>query len=206
MPHTLNTLSAFTGGEWSPTLDARVDLPNYRKAGRKIRNMIPMKQGGATRRPGTQYVATGGQPNGLLKSPLSRLVKFQFAPGTTFVLEFFQQGIRFYTGGTTPAQVQVDPAIVTAYTNGQWYNAGMYVTYSGTTYYCWNGPVLASSTNRPGTTIGNNFWRAQTAYQVPTPYSATNYTGTNYWQADIYSLQFEQINDVVYIVHPSYPV
>ena len=206
MPHTLNTLSAFTAGEWSPTLDSRVDLPNYRKAARKLRNMVPMKQGGATRRPGTQFVAQGGQTRGAFTSPLSRLIKFQYAPGTTYILEFFQNGIRFYTGGTTATQIQTVQSTLPAYTNGTWYAIGAYVVYAGVTYYCFNGPVLASSTNRPGTSIGNNFWRSQTAFQVPTPYNANNFTAPNYWAADIFSLQFEQINDVVYIVHPNYPV
>ena len=224
MPHTLNTLSAFTGGEWSPTLDSRVDLPNYRKAARRLRNMIPMKQGGATRRPGTQFIAAGKTSTVLIGAQyLSRMENFQYAPGTTFQLEFCQTGIRFYVTGPTAIQITVVNSSTTpnayqiqapAWNSVVDYPAGSFTTGSdNNTYYAWNGVVPAGSTNP---TINTGYWRQQSVYEVPTPYSSvatTNLDGTytfpdagDYWSTDIFLLQFKQINDVVYIVHPNFPV
>ena len=108
MSHALAHLVQFTGGEWSPQLDNRIDLEGYRNALRQGRNVIVTKQGGATRRPGTVYIAQGKSPAS--GGPgVSRLQKFQYAPGTAFILEFCDKGIRFYASGV---QVQVSFPIV----------------------------------------------------------------------------------------------
>ena len=263
MPHTLNTLAAFSAGEWSPTLDSRVDLPGYRKACRKLRNMIPMKQGGATRRPGLQYLGNGGQ-NRLGNKAVSRLEAFQYAPGTTFQLEFCDYGVRFWNDN---GQVQVDPSVVVNWTlpsvsdgsfvisqyykilvvgTTNWaaigvtgtpavgtlftatgaggsgtgsagavsaYPAGQFLKSSinSLTYY---NTVAGEAPNDPS--VDTTRFIQQTAYEVPSPYSATGttslsgtvtpFTAPNYWNCDIFQLQFKQINDVVYIVHPNFPV
>lgn len=204
--HSLNPLSSFTGGEWSPQMDSRTDLPGYRKAARLMRNLIPLKQGGTTRRPGTQFIANGklgGTPL-VPASGLSRMQKFQFAPGTSFMLEFCNRGIRFYANG---AQVQATG--VGAWASGTTYQAGSFVTNAGITYYLWNGTTgrnttLVNSTTAPGS--DTNHWVQQSIYEVPSPYAADNFTIPNYWLADVFILQCKQINDVVYIVHPSFPV
>ena len=197
MPHTINPLIGFNAGEWSPAMDSRIDLPGYRKACRRLRNMVPMKTGAVTRRPGTQFIAKGklshtGAPS------VSRMQEFQYSPSVTFMLEFCDQGIRFYSNG---AQVQVSsPA---AWVSGSTYKAGSFVTNGGITYYLFNGPIV-NDTTAPGS--DPNHWVSQTAYEVPAPYLGTNFTAPNYWAADVFNLTCCQINDVVYIVHPSYPV
>lgn len=199
---SLNPLVCFNGGELSPWMDSRTDLPTYRKGCRQLRNMIALKSGGAERRPGTQYVATGKIPNGAFPvAGLSRMQKFQFAPGTTFMLEFCDHGIRFYSGGAAPAQIQVSSA--PAWVSGTNYPAGAFVSVGSTIYYLFDGPLINSTTS-PGSDITH--WVAQTAYEVPAPYSATNFTAPNYWGADVFGLVCCQINDVMYIVHPDYPV
>ena len=247
MPHTLNTLAAFSAGEWSPTLDSRVDLPGYRKACRKLRNMIPMKQGGATRRPGLQYLGNGGQ-NRLGNKAVSRLEAFQYAPGTTFQLEFCDYGVRFWNDN---GQVQVDPSVVVNWTlpsvsdgsfvisqyykilvvgTTNWaaigvtgtpavgtlftatgaggsgtgsagavsaYPAGQFLKSSinSLTYY---NTVAGEAPNDPS--VDTTRFIQQTAYEVPSPYSATGttslsgtvtpFTAPNYWNCDIFQLQF----------------
>lgn len=195
--HSLNPLVCFNAGEWSPSMDARLDLPNYRKACRIVRNVIPSKQGGVTRRPGTQFIGSGKPPKG--GSPTtSRLEKFQYAPGTTFILEFCDLGVRFYSNGV-PVQAPSPPGWV----SGTNYPNGAFVTDGGITYYLYNGPLIPS-TNAPGSDGAH--WITQTTYEVPLPYSGTNFTAPNYWDADVFVLQVKQINDVVYIVHPNFPV
>jgi hypothetical protein len=183
-------------------MDNRYDLEGYRNAGRRIRNVIPTKQGGAQRRPGSQWVAPGKlNPAGL--PAVSSFRKFQYAPGITFQLEFCDMGIRFCSGGYNAAQVAINPTSMPNWTSGNSYAAGAFVQVSGIPYYLYNGP-LNNSTTSPGSDTAH--WVLQAVYEVPSPYSGTNFTAPNYWQADVCNVQVQVINDVVYIVHPSYPV
>lgn len=195
--HSTSPLVCLNGGEWSPSMDARLDLPNFRKACRVVRNVIPTKQGGVTRRPGTQFIGGGKPPKGGIPTT-SRVEKFQYAPGTTFVLEFCDKGVRFYSNG-----VAVPAPSPPAWVIGTNYAAGAFVTDGGFTYYLYNGPLTPSNT-APGSDGAH--WIQQTTYEVPLPYSGTNFTAPNYWGADVFVLQTKQINDVVYIVHPNFPV
>ena len=182
-------------------MSSRLDLPNYRKACRRLRNMVPTKQGGATRRPGTVFIADGkGADNGSATPAVSRLEKFQFAPGKTFELEFCDKGIRFYLNGQ-----QISQTSATAWVNGSTYGHGNFVQSPANTlvyYALYLVPTV--STTDPSADPTN--WRQQTIYEVPSPYSATNFTAPNYWAADVFILQTKQINDVVYVVHPLFPV
>ena len=198
MPHDLNPLVCFNGGEWSPSMDSRIDLPNYRKACRQLRNMIPLKQGGATRRPGTQAIA-GGKASISGNPSVSRLQKFQYSPDTSFILEFCDHGIRFYSNGA-----QVTLASAPVWVSGTSYPAGAFVDNGmGSIFYLYNGPII-NSTIDPLSDWAH--WSLQNIYEVPTPYLGTNFTAPDYWDADVFQLQCCQINDVVYIVHPDYPV
>ncbi|MBP6775082.1 MAG: hypothetical protein KA154_18995 [Gemmatimonadaceae bacterium] len=46
----------FNGGELSPLMEGRVDLPFYQSGCRSMMNMIPTVQGPAKRRPGTRFI------------------------------------------------------------------------------------------------------------------------------------------------------
>lgn len=124
----------WTGGELSPLLDGRADLQQYDRGARVLENVRVMPYGGVRIRSGFAYVAAARYAN-----KKARLVPFNFSTGTTFVLEFGDQYVRFYSN-----QAQ----------------------------------VLSGGT----------------------PYTVT----TPYLEADLFRLQFKQINDVVYIAHPSY--
>ena len=104
MAKSIDSQISFSGGEFSPRLDARVDQEKYRSAGRQLLNMIPYKQGPLTRRPGTQYIAAAKLKNGYSTSYGVRLVKFIYSPTTTFILELGNNYIRFYSNGQ---QIQV---------------------------------------------------------------------------------------------------
>ena len=208
MSHALAPLVQFTGGEWSPQLDNRIDLEGYRNAGRRMRNVIVTKQGGVTRRPGTQWCGLGKQSLGGGNS-VSRLQKFQYAPGTAFMLEFCDLGVRFWQGGTTPTQIVMTAGTTPAWVTGTNYPAGSFVHVGSSVYYLYSGTngagtALINSTTSPGSDLTH--WNPQTAYEVPLPYSGTNFTAPDYWAADVFVLQCLQINDVVYIVHPNFPV
>jgi hypothetical protein len=93
------SLISFNAGELSPKLDARVDLAKYQNGCRVAKNGIIGLYGEFERRPGTEFIATEKT-----QSKKVRLMDFQFSTTTTFILEFGDTYIRFYSNGQ---QVQV---------------------------------------------------------------------------------------------------
>ena len=211
MAKSIDTQISFTGGEFSPKLDARIDQEKYKSASRQMVNMIPYKQGPVTRRPGTQFIATakaGSYANTVggvttVTNYATRLQKFIYSPTTTFVLEFGHEYIRFYSNGQ-----QVNVATAPTWVSGNAYPAGAYITSPTTSLIYYNtiaGTAPADPYSQPARFI------QQTILEVPTPYQAsytTNSLGAinSPYSTDIWKLAFCQVNDVLYITHPNYPV
>ncbi len=208
MAKSIDNLVAFNGGELSPKLDARVDFQKYKSSLRQCQNMIPYKSGGLTRRPGTEYIASAkygyleGHDYGV------RMVPFTFSPDTTFMLEFGNEYIRFYSNGE---QVVLTASDVDTWDGYYAYVPGDFVKYLGVVYYC----ILAVSARIPpfsntAPPADTTHWLAQTILEQPTPYNAdAGVFGPqpgSLWGTDIWDLAFCQINDVIYITSPSYPV
>lgn len=84
---------SFTGGELSPSLQARVDLARYQTSLRVCRNLIVSSYGGVFNRPGTTY-RTPSKNNGKV-----RLIPFQFNITQNYVLELGDQYMRFIANG-----------------------------------------------------------------------------------------------------------
>lgn len=173
---------SFASGEIAPFLYARTDLNRYENGLRSCRNMMIMRHGGATGRPGTMYAGTS-----LNGGAAVRLIPFIFNEtglGQSYVLEFGDQYITFYQNGA--------PVIVSgpidAWLIGTAYTPGNYVSYNGVTYLS----ILAGTGHQPD--VSATYWRAQTQYQIFTPYL----------QADLAAIQFAQSADIITLVHPSY--
>ncbi len=108
MPKASPLKDAFNAGEMSPLMAARIRIDKYANALKTCENMIPMVQGGVTRRTGTMfveevkqsdnYVASGYVASGYVAvaSGSAKLVPFEFSVTQTYVLEFGSQYIRFY--------------------------------------------------------------------------------------------------------------
>lgn len=143
MPKASPIRSTFNAGELSPLMDGRVDVAKYNNGARVMENFIPAVQGPAVRRPGTRFVAEVKQ-----SANKTWLAKFEFNVTQSYLLEFGDQYIRFYTNH---GQVQ-----------------------SGTA-----------------------------AYEISTPYTASDLTDS---VDGTFKLDMVQSGDVIYIVHPSYPV
>jgi hypothetical protein len=92
MPRASFVQTNFNGGEWSPLAQGRVDLAKYKSGLALCKNYVPLVQGPLTRRPGTRFVAEVKDST----KPV-RLVKFEFSVLQSYVLEFGQGYIRFYT-------------------------------------------------------------------------------------------------------------
>lgn len=97
----------FSGGEVSPLLAGRTDLDFYGKGCRKLRNMVAITEGAATRRPPTRMVAEVAN-----STRKTRVRRFEFSSTQAYVIEFGHQTIRFYAnkglivdGGSNPIVV-----------------------------------------------------------------------------------------------------
>lgn len=176
------SLVSFNAGELSPYLDARADQEKYRSGCRTLQNAILEIYGAARRRPGLQFVAAAKY-----SAKKCRMEDFRFSTTTTFALEVGDEYMRFYSNGA-----QVVKASASAWLTATGYVVGNYVTQSSTIYYC----LVAHTSGTFATDLAAGKWVAQTIYEIPTPYL----------EADLFELQFAQINDVTYIAHPDYPV
>lgn len=92
MPKAAPLQSNFITGEISPLSQGRVDLDRYKAALATCLNYVPTQQGGLTRRSGSAYIAPTKTATGNL-----RLVPFKFAEDDSFMLEFSDNLIRFFT-------------------------------------------------------------------------------------------------------------
>lgn len=100
MPEIIDRRISFNAGEISPWLDPRVDLDKYRMGCRRCRNMRPTPYGGVMRRAGTRYLGAAKTA----ATPV-RLVPFEYASGSTYILELSAQKLRVWKPGATPALV-----------------------------------------------------------------------------------------------------
>ena len=195
--HSIHTMA---GGEVSPKVDARVDLSKYGSWLRQCQNMIPYKQGGLTRRPGTQFMAVVKPITGVFSQYAVRLMPFVFSPTTQFVLEFGNGYVRFYSNG---AQVVLSSAPI--WQTSSVYLPGSFVEDPGDSdniYYSAGG--VSGSSTQPHNDSAN--WVLQSIYEVPSPYQS-GYTPstTSMYSTDVFVVTPCQINDVIYLVHPDYP-
>jgi hypothetical protein len=75
----------FSRGELAPALYGRFDVDTWNSALRKARNVVVLKYGGLSKRPGTRFIAEvldATQPN--------RIIPFQFSLTQTYALELGQ--------------------------------------------------------------------------------------------------------------------
>jgi len=92
MPAASFTQHSFLGGEWSKTVQGRMDRPDYRTAMQVCRNAMPFEQGAWTRRPGTMHLGhtRGGVPG--------RVIAFDFKQAAPYTMEFTAGFLRFRAG------------------------------------------------------------------------------------------------------------
>ena len=107
-------INSFASGELSPRLMGRTDSPKYTSGCEVMENFMALPHGGAKRRGGTRFI------NEVKNSAhTTRLIPFEYSVDQTYVLEFGNNYIRFYTNG---GQVQASSAayeITTTYTHSQ---------------------------------------------------------------------------------------
>ena len=91
MPRAAPLQPSLNAGELGPRMVARTDFAKYPLGCATLENMIPLPQGGATRRPGTVFVAEAGDHDAK-----PRLLPFQFSTAQAYVLEAGNGTFRFF--------------------------------------------------------------------------------------------------------------
>jgi hypothetical protein len=114
------------------------------------------------------------------------LIPFNFSRATSFQIELGDEYVRFWSN-----RQQVRKVSASAWVTATPYAVGSYVDSGGTIYYC---VVAHTSAAGFATDLAANRWVAQDLYEVPSPYQ----------DADVFEIQFTQINDIIYLVHPNY--
>ncbi len=84
---------SFAGGELTPALYGRTDLQKYDVGAATLENALVLRYGGVSRRPGFRHITQTAN------NKKARLIPFQFSATQTYVLEFTEGKIRFYTHG-----------------------------------------------------------------------------------------------------------
>ena len=127
----LNIQASFNTGEWSPSLNARVDLAKYRSAAALLQNWTVDYRGGASTRPGTKYILQAYK-----SATAVRLIPFQASFAVSYVLEFGDFYIRFFNNGSPVLEAATSITVATAgppevftdaahgYLNGDWIFVG----------------------------------------------------------------------------------
>jgi hypothetical protein len=101
---------SFAGGEFAPSLWARVDLQKYATGTKTLKNFIVHPHGGASSRAGMKYIATTKD-----STKQARLVPFEFSSVQAYVIEFGNLYCRFYMDGGQIISGGVPYEIVTPY-------------------------------------------------------------------------------------------
>src|SRR5215472_155088 len=215
--------TSFASGEWAPKLRSRVDIAKYKAGAALLRNFyVDYSGGGASTRPGTRYI------NQAFNSSLPvRLIPFQPSANLSFVLEFGDTYIRFFSNGapilepptTISGATNANPGVITdtahGYSNGDWifitgvvgmvqlnnnYFIVQGVTANTFTLTDLNGNVIDTTTFGAYTSGGI----AQRVYTLASPYAAADLfpnpiTGNT-------GIKFVQNVTQLIICHSSYPV
>lgn len=123
-------LTNFTAGELSPRLKGRTDLAKYFNGCDTALNMVIMPQGGATKRPGTFYVADAGEADTTKKVKLRRFI---FSTVQAYMLEFRAGKVRIYMNDAPVLNAGVPVDVTTPYSSADL--AALKFTQSADTLY-----------------------------------------------------------------------
>lgn len=201
-----------SGGELSPELYARLDLPIYQRGMERIQNYIVLAQGGLQYRNGFQHV------HNTRNLEPARLISFTFSEQDTYVIELGNQTMRFYRNfgavlntatKTITGISQTNPAVITSTAHGLTSGTEVYLSGISGMKELNNQFFLVGNTTADtfelqdiyGTNINATNFNAYTSggtiatiYTLSTPYRAEH----------INDLHIKQSADTIYISHQRY--
>lgn len=168
MPKASPIQEALNAGEFSPLTAARVRFEKYKNALSLCENMIPIVQGGVTRRGGTMFVKS------IKTASLStRIVAFEFSTTQAYVLEFGNLYMRvFKDRGNVESAPGVPYEMVTTYATADLFQ--LKFTQSADVLYV----THPSYKPRKITRTGHAAWTITDIAFLDGPYLNTNTTAT----------------------------
>ena len=173
---------SFSGGEITPELFGRLDLPKVQESLALCRNFIALPHGPVVNRPGTEFVKEVRD-----STQATRLIPFSYNNEQTFAIELGAGYFRFHTQAATLAY-----AAPAAYNAATTYNPGDMASSGGSNYYC----IASTTGNAPPNAT---YWYAlpsDLTYEIPNPYAA----------ADLMDIHYTQSADVLTLCHPNHPI
>ena len=212
MPNANKTIVNTVGGELSPYMAARLDLPVYQKGLAICQNFICLPQGGARYRNGTLFV------NYTRRNQKAVFIPFQFSDQQAYLIEATNEKFRFYKdnqviteiGLTVESMTNASPGVFTITAHG--FNDGDEIFLDGLTgttglsgksYLVANKTTntfelttvfgVAVDTTSVGTYTGA-FGTAARIYEIDTPYI----------EEHLPFLQYAQDSATMYITHQEY--
>lgn len=179
---------AFNAGELGARMHARVQFDKYRNAGAIYENILPLPQGGFSRRPGARYV------NGLINNSVaSVLARFVFSQTDAYVMELGANLIRWYANQAVVATP--DLSVTPTLANGT-FDADIA---SWTSISAGTGAISWDATNARLSLDGNGSGNAGVAEQAIANTSGIGNGTMVYVSFDVYG----QPDDVIEVGHYS---
>lgn len=209
---------AFTKGEISPIKAARTDQQMYASALQTCINFLVHAEGGASNRPGLQFIAPciTNTPNG------SYLLPFVYNNSQTYVTEFSAGSVRLYSNGAfvqnTSTPATITNVVLTSVSPGLWRLTYTAVnTFLGTQVVTVSGVVYTGQTNPNGTFVIETASGSQFTVLIGGPSPSVTYIsgGTAtvalslsnpYVLADLPNLRWAQSADTLNVVVSSQPM
>lgn len=136
----------FSKGEIAPELYGRFDVDTWRAAVKKARNVIILKYGGLTKRPGMRFVGEV-----LDDSEEQRLIPFEFSLTQTYALEFGQGYASPLALGGRVLEEGLEISAITAAANAQ-------VTIAYHAYEVGERIYISGITGTMGNLLNGRFW------------------------------------------------
>lgn len=205
-------LVSVAGGEVSPEIYGRIDLPSYQRGYQRVQNYEVLPQGGARYRNGFEQVSNS---RGLGKG---RIISFSFSEQDTYEIEITNQKMRFkrdFASIMNPASITItaaskaNPCVITAVAHGL--SNGQEIFISGilgmvelnNQFFIVAGAT--TDTFQLQTIFGQNinstaFLTYVSGGTIQTPYEIT----VPYVTADLNQLHYHQSADTIYITSQKY--
>lgn len=201
----------FSGGEISPTVVGREDLPIYKQVAEWIQNFIVLPQGCLVYRYGTKYVH-----HTRLNRP-AEFIPFEYNDIQSYLIEVTDQKFRFYksTGIVTETGINItgitnsNPGVITVSAHG--YSVGQEFFVNGVEGMTGiNGKsFIVSGATTNTITLKDEFGNAASTIDFGTYTSGGTVSrvyeiDSPFLEADIFNLQWAQKADGMYIVNRNY--
>lgn len=204
--------SSFNGGEWTPALNARVDMQRYHSAAALLRNFFVDYRGGATTRPGSRYIIqTISGTNAV------RLIPFRASLTVSYILVFENLKLYFINSGSPVLEstkvitgiTQANPGVVTSaahgFANGDrvFISGVVGMTQVNNNYYTIAG--AAANTFQLADLNGNLVdTSAYTAYSSGGTVARIYTIASPYASAELAQIKFAQDVNLMILTHPNY--